>query len=74
MKYIRDNKAIKLLGKKVRELRKKQKISQSQLAYEAGIPRMQVSRIERGEINTSISTIIAIARVLDVHVKEFFNF
>ena len=74
MKYIRDDKAIKLLGKKVREFRKKQKISQSQLAYEANIPRMQVSRIERGEINTSISTILAIARVLDIQVKEFFNF
>ncbi len=74
MKYIRDEKAIKLLGKKVRELRKKQKLSQSQLAYEANIPRMQVSRIERGEINTSISTIIAIARVLEVQTKDLFNF
>lgn len=74
VKYIRDEKAIKLLGKKVRELRKKQKISQSQLAYEANIPRMQVSRIERGEINTSISTVLAIARVLEIQVKELFNF
>ncbi len=74
MKYIRDDKAIRLLGKKVRELRKKQKLSQSQLAYEANIPRMQVSRIERGEINTSISTIIAIARVLEVQTKDLFNF
>ena len=74
MKYIRDEKAIKLLGKKVRELRKKQKLSQSQLAYEANIPRMQVSRIERGEINTSISTIIAIARVLEIQTKDLFNF
>ena len=74
MKYIRDEKAIRLLGKKVRELRKKQKLSQSQLAYEANIPRMQVSRIERGEINTSISTIIAIARVLEVQIKDLFNF
>jgi transcriptional regulator with XRE-family HTH domain len=73
VKYIRDEKAIKLLGKKVRELRKKQKLSQDQLAYEANIPRMQVSRIERGEVNTSISTVLAIARVLDIHVKELFN-
>ena len=74
MKYTRDEKAIRLLGRKVKELRKKQKISQSQLAFEANIPRMQVSRIERGEINTSISTIFAIARALDVQVKDLFNF
>ena len=74
MKYIRDDKAIKLLGKRIRDIRKKQKLSQSQSAYEANIPRMQVSRIERGEINTSISTILAIARVLDVQAKELFNF
>ena len=74
MKYIRDEKAIKLLGKKIKELRKKQKISQVQLAFEAGIQRSQVSRIESGEINTGISTILAIARSLEVHPKELFDF
>jgi transcriptional regulator with XRE-family HTH domain len=74
VKYIRDEKAIKLFGKKVRELRKKQKLSQSQLAFEANIPRMQISRIERGEVNTSISTIFAIARVLEIQVKDLFIF
>jgi DNA-binding XRE family transcriptional regulator len=74
VKYIRDEKAIRLIGKRIREIRKKQKLSQSQLAYEANIPRMQVSRIERGEVNTSISTLLAIARVFEIHVKELFNF
>jgi len=74
VKYIRDEKALKLLGKKVRELRKKQNLSQEQLGYEAGVPNKQISRIERGEVNTGISTILAIARVLDIPVKELFNF
>ncbi len=74
MKYIRDEKGIKLLGKRIRELRKKQKISQVQLAFEAGIPQKQVSRIERGDINTGVSTIFAIANALDVHPKELFDF
>lgn len=74
VKHIRDEKAIKLLGKRVRELRKKQELSQVQLAYEAGIPNKQISRIERGEVNTGISTLLAIARVLDVHIKDLFNF
>lgn len=74
VKHIRDEKAIKLFGKKVRETRKKQKMSQDQLAFEAKIPRMQVSRIERGEVNTSISTIVAIANALDVNTKDLFDF
>jgi transcriptional regulator with XRE-family HTH domain len=74
VKKIRDDKAIKLFGKRVRELRKKQKpkMSQSQLAYEAGIPRMQVSRIERGD--PGLSTIFALANALDVEPKILFEF
>jgi transcriptional regulator with XRE-family HTH domain len=73
MKYVREDRAIKKLGKKIREIRIQQKISQAQLAFEANIPTMQVSRIERGEVNTSISSIIRIAKVLDVKVKDLFD-
>ena len=52
----------------------KQKISQDQLAFEIGTDQKQISRIERGEINTSIAHILAIASVLNVHVKELWDF
>ena len=74
MKYIRNDKAIKKLGKKIRLLRKEQNISQSQLSFESNIRINQIGRIERGEINTSISTIIAIAEALNVKVKDLFDF
>ena len=74
MKYIRDEKSIKRLGKKIKALRMKQEISQSQLAFEANIPRNQIGRIERGEINTSISTVLSIAKALEINPKEFFDF
>ncbi|MCL4815793.1 MAG: helix-turn-helix domain-containing protein [Flavobacteriales bacterium] len=73
MKYIRREKAIKLIGKKIRDIRKTQKITQAQLAFEAGIPRNQVVNIELGKVNTSISSIIAIAEILDIHPKELFD-
>ncbi|MGQ0829003.1 MAG: helix-turn-helix domain-containing protein [Bacteroidota bacterium] len=74
MKYTRDKKAIELFGKQVMRLRKQQKISQKQLAFESNISDTQIRRIEKGEIATGISTIFAIARALDIHVKELFEF
>lgn len=74
MKHIRNDKALKKIGKKIRVLRKEQNISQSQLSFEANVRVNQIGRIERGEINTSISTIIAIAEALNVKVKDLFDF
>lgn len=74
VKYIRDEKGIKLLGKRIKQLRLQQKISQSQLAFEAGITYIQIGRIERGQINTSVSNIFAIANALNMSPKELFNF
>ncbi len=74
MKIQYSKKAVKSLGKKIREIRMKQKISQDQLAFEIGTDQKQISRIERGEINTSIAHILAIASVLNVHVKELWDF
>ena len=74
MKYIRNETAIKALGLRVKKLRKTQKISQKQLAFEAEIQETQLRRIEKGQINTGISTIVAIANALDVSLKELFDF
>ena len=74
MKIKYSKKAVRALGKKIREIRMKQNISQDQLAFEMGTDQRQVSRIERGDINTSIAHILAIAKILDVHVKELWDF
>jgi transcriptional regulator with XRE-family HTH domain len=74
VKHIRNDKAAKLLGKRILDLRIKQDISQEQLAFEAGVSRRQIGRIERGEINTGIATIFSIAKSLDVPVKTLFDF
>ena len=67
------NKAIlKSLGKKIKLLREKEKISQGQLAFECSISQVQISRIERGKINTTVGTLSIIADVLDISIKELF--
>ena len=74
MKYLRDSEGIKKFGERVRKIRLQKKISQENLAYEAGLEYSQISRIERGIINTSISHVFAIASALDVEPSELFRF
>lgn len=68
------SKAIVILGKRIKKLRLEQKVSQIQLAYEAGMSREQLGRIENGKINTSVENIFSIAKALNVELKEIFNF
>lgn len=63
---------LRKLGKKIKQLREQEKISQTQLAYECGISQVQVSRIETGEINTTVGTLSLIAKVLGVSMKDLF--
>lgn len=72
--YYRDEKFIKKFGLKIKEVRKAKKISQEQLAGDTGFELSQIGRIERGEINTSISHVAAIAKALIVKPEELFQF
>lgn len=72
--YKRHEEGIKALGGKIRSLRIDKGLSQQQLAYDADIELSQVSRIERGVINTSVSQLFAIADALEVHLKTLFDF
>lgn len=73
MKYQRNNTAILLIGKRIKALRINQGISQSQLAFECGIRINQIGRIERGEINTSITAVFAIAKALHIKPHDLIN-
>jgi len=42
--------------------------------YELYVCLSQIGRIERGEINATISTIYVIAKALDVHPMELYSF
>ncbi|MFN0081916.1 MAG: helix-turn-helix domain-containing protein [Ferruginibacter sp.] len=74
MKYLRDDIGIKKFGLRVREIRISKNFTQESLAWEAGIEPMQVSRIERGIINTNISQILNLAKALNVNAMELFDF
>ncbi len=62
------------LGKKIRELRKEQGISQAQLAFESGVRREAITHIERGEQNATTDTLYSIAEALGIHIQQMFAF
>jgi transcriptional regulator with XRE-family HTH domain len=55
-----------MFGNKVKELRREAGFSQEALADEAGIHRSHLGKIERGTIDITLSTMIKIARILQV--------
>lgn len=66
MPQLRDISAITILAKNVRKYRIAKNLSQEALANLAGIEYSQVSRIERGLLNTSISVIFALGKALEI--------
>ena len=70
---IKNDEVIKAFGRRLRELRISHDLSQEQLANQADIPLSQVGRIERGEINPTLSTINALAFALKIKITGFFN-
>ena len=65
---------IRAFGENLRKIRQNKKMSMQTLAYTINVEYSQISRIELGKINTSISTIYEIAQALDVPVKDLFEF
>ena len=65
-------KLIQSIGEKIRNRRLEINLSQETLCYDANIPRNQVGRIERGEINTTIITLHKICKALKMDIRELF--
>ena len=61
-------------GRNLRIIRKERDLSQEDLANDADIPINQIGRIERAEISTSLSTMRAISKALEIHITDLFSF
>lgn len=61
------------MGNKIREYRKKKKMTQAELAQKSGVSRVTISQLEAGiERNTSSKTLLSIAKALNSTVDEIF--
>lgn len=63
---------LKSVGEKIRKKRNELNLSQELLSYDANIPRNQIGRIERGEINTSIIALHKICKALNIKIMDLF--
>ncbi len=64
---------IKAFGANLRKVREEKNMSMQTLANAAEIELSQIHRIETGKINPKLTTILVIAKALDVSPKELFN-
>lgn len=61
------------LGKRIRYLRKKRKLSQEEVAHRAGTTQSYLGKIERGSAAVGIGLLVQIAAALDTDIAEFFH-
>lgn len=62
------------LGKKIKEERLKKKFSQTEIAYRCGFDKSNLNTIESGKRNVTISSLLKIAKALDVSLIDLFKF
>lgn len=73
-KFIFDEEGLRLLAKRIKEIRSQKGITQEELAYRSELTLSQIARIETIKINPTISTVFQIIKSLEVSLNEFFNF
>ena len=66
-------KVAKIVGGRIRSIRQSKGLTIEQLAFEVGIEYTQLSRIERGRINTSVFQLFLISKALDIGFSEITN-
>ena len=69
-----DPKFLASLGKKIREIRLSQRLTQNGLAMSCNFEKASMSRIETGKTNVSVLTLRKISKALNVELTELFTF
>lgn len=73
MIYPDDEELKKMFGKRIKQLRKKYKFSQSELSALANIDKGSLQRIERG-YNPTLKTFRRLANAFEITLSELFDF
>jgi transcriptional regulator with XRE-family HTH domain len=63
----------KLLGEKIKRLRKAKKLTLSSLCYKNGLEPSTVSRIEKAQVDAKLSTLLKIAEALEIEFHDLVN-
>ena len=74
VEYLKNIEFLILFGNNLKTVRKSKGLTQAELANDVVVEISQISRIERGVINTSISTAHEISKALKVDIIDLFKF
>lgn len=72
--YLRHDDFLKKFGANLKKIRNERGLSQEFISFNSELSVNQIGRIERGEINTSLSTVYEIAQTIGIDVKKLFDF
>ena len=61
------------IGARIKDLRDAKKISQQELADTADMERSIITRIENGQRNISVDTLLKVLNALEISPKDFFD-
>lgn len=64
---------VKLVGRKIRQLRKEHKLTQTELSSRIGIQQSDLSRMEKGEYRVSLDTLFLLLSQFEISIGEFFD-
>ncbi len=71
---IRNDAYVKAFGKNLKNILEEKKMKVEDLAAYAEIESKSIYRILNGEVNTTISTIFALSKALEIKPEQFFCF
>jgi transcriptional regulator with XRE-family HTH domain len=63
-----------IVGKNIQKIRESKGISQQELAAKCNFEKSNMSRLEAGRVNPTLSTLEKVAKALDVSLAELFTF
>jgi len=64
---------LELVGRKIRQLRRRRKLTQVELAERIGIHQSDLSRMEQGEYKVGLDTLLKILQTFDLSMGDFFE-
>ncbi|MBC7383299.1 MAG: helix-turn-helix transcriptional regulator [Bacteroidia bacterium] len=74
MQNVKDEYFLAALGKRIRSIREAKKLTQLDLGLLCNNHSEQIGRIERGQHNVTICSLLLIANALEVSMKDLLDF
>jgi len=62
---------LKKIGERLQEARLQKNLTQKELAFMVDVEISQITRIERGVINTSVLSLMRITHALEISISDF---